>query len=264
MTELIHPYIPEEADVHTPGSFHLSDSIHQEPLSYTAAGLQLLPRAIVEATYGSEDPEVREYAHENMRTIARGVLIKAGNDRALEHAKTDPVTGLKGRVAFEQDYPSVFSRDPNLGVAYIDLNGLNRVNDLDGLHAAGDRYLRTVASALEEALRPGDLLYRIGGDEFAIMISNISKEDMRAILERLRTVSAKAIEGANIPADSYPGVSIGGAIRKDDDTRESLVMRADVECAREKEEFYKVIEKRTGLNLRRSKRRSANVTDSPA
>ena len=88
-------------------------------------------------------------------------------------AHTDVLTGLGNRRAFDQQLERMTSRpdagNAPFGLAMIDVDGLKLVNDTSG-HASGDRLLQAVANALEAEFRSGDSLFRIGGDEFAVVL----------------------------------------------------------------------------------------------
>jgi len=88
----------------------------------------------------------------------------------------DPLTGLPNRRFLEEQAPKVFSladrRDRYAGVAYVDLDGFKAVNDEWG-HETGDEVLVSIAERLERTTRKGDVLARIGGDEFAVLWADL-------------------------------------------------------------------------------------------
>jgi len=109
--------------------------------------------------------------------------------RLIIAARHDPLTGLPNRAGFAQAAQVALAtaarRGHPLAVAMLDLDRFKQINDEAG-HAAGDAVLRQVAHALRAALRPGDVLARMGGEEFALMFQDISPEDALPLLERLR------------------------------------------------------------------------------
>jgi diguanylate cyclase (GGDEF)-like protein len=111
-------------------------------------------------------------------------------------AYVDPLTGLPNRRAFDTDLNREKSRARRhhhvLSVAVLDLDGLKATNDAHG-HDAGDELLRTVALLLRSALRHEDVAYRIGGDEFAVLLPDIDVADEHFLCERLSSVGAPPV-----------------------------------------------------------------------
>ena len=108
-------------------------------------------------------------------------------ERALEEAGSDSVTGLpRGSHFLNLLQYELLQRRRRVVVAYIDLDGFKLVNDQYG-HARGDDVLRTMAEAARSVLRRGDVLARVGGDEFGLMLVDVSPDEAAAALLRLRT-----------------------------------------------------------------------------
>jgi diguanylate cyclase (GGDEF)-like protein len=107
--------------------------------------------------------------------------------------------------------------DVRLVCAFIDVDGLKRVNDTRG-HAAGDRLLREVAAALSDRLRRGDLVFRYGGDEFVCLLPGSGLESAERILAKLQ---------AEMAATYGESFSVGFAELKPGDDARKLVERAD-------------------------------------
>jgi diguanylate cyclase (GGDEF)-like protein len=104
-------------------------------------------------------------------------------------ARTDPLTGVANFRWFEEEaqremYSSRRYGGP-LSLIYLDLDDFKKVNDDRG-HAAGDEVLRSVASALRASLRPTDLVARIGGDEFVVLLPHTDREGAEKAIERAR------------------------------------------------------------------------------
>lgn len=104
-------------------------------------------------------------------------------------ARTDDVTGLPNRRAWEEELPrevqrSSRSRRP-LCVAMIDLDHFKRFNDERG-HQAGDRLLKEAAAEWAEELRATDVLARYGGEEFALALPDCPPDEALSVVERLR------------------------------------------------------------------------------
>ena len=104
-------------------------------------------------------------------------------------ASNDALTGLPNRRAvldqLNQQLAQLAIHDDPLAVAYLDVDRFKGVNDRFG-HAEGDRCLVTIAGALKAALRTGDLLGRMAGDEFVLILPGAGVATTRALLTRLR------------------------------------------------------------------------------
>lgn len=198
-------------------------------------------------TQGYETPAMF-YAGERDKALRQNSEL----EDKLELSKIDPVTGLKNRLALFEDLDRVFRRGP-LGVLYIDVNGLSRVNKLDEKHAAGDKYLLGIAQALKLQLRFGQTIYRgEGSDEIIILAPDTDAETLSGFIERIRIVGEETVEAMNLPGGVFPGICVGGAIKQDKgDTPEKLIGRADQHCEEEKNRFYDAIHQETGRDIRR-------------
>jgi diguanylate cyclase (GGDEF)-like protein/PAS domain S-box-containing protein len=123
--------------------------------------------------------------------VAHEVTELRRAERELEHrASHDPLTGLSNRhrLQCELQYAIAHATQTGDGLAvlYLDLDGFKEVNDRGG-HDAGDRLLREVAQRLQQGLRKGDLVARVGGDEFVALLPGChDAEAARAIADGLR------------------------------------------------------------------------------
>jgi len=125
----------------------------------------------------------------------RSLLATATELRHL--ADHDALTGLPNRRRFEQDLARHLAHvrryGPEGAVLVLDLDCFKPVNDMFG-HAAGDRLLARVARVLHERLRATDVVARIGGDEFAILLSRVDRVGAAAVARSLvETVRAEAL-----------------------------------------------------------------------
>jgi len=121
--------------------------------------------------------------------------LAAGDEAARELealaalARRDPLTGLANRRAFEEALAREVARAARdgapLAVIALDVDHFKRVNDAHG-HAAGDAVLAEVAARAAQALRAGDLLARVGGEEFAALLPGASLEAAAEAAERVR------------------------------------------------------------------------------
>lgn len=154
--------------------------------------------------------------------------LRESRDRFRALSETDVVTGLANRRAFETAFGrlralSERERFP-LACLYLDLDDFKRFNDEYG-HAAGDEALRAVGRVLFRVSRAGDVAARVGGDEFAVLMSGAPMHAVRAVAERIRTELAR--EPVPFPC-VLPSVSIGIASARDAGESADLVAKADV------------------------------------
>ena len=138
------------------------------------------------------------------------------------YARRDILTGLYNRVVYTADLKKYYSRMN--GMALIDMNDLKFINDTQG-HQAGDAAIRTAANCVTEALAGAGRAYRIGGDEFAVLLTGIGCE---TFCEALKQSAAAA--GCNF--------STGMAAVRPGESAKELVRRADEDMYRNKRKYY--------------------------
>jgi diguanylate cyclase (GGDEF)-like protein len=119
--------------------------------------------------------------------LVGGRVLLRDHRRALQRATRDGLTDLPNQRAFQDELPQAVAaaaryHDP-LALAVLDVDDFKFVNDRHG-HPHGDAVLRRVAEVLREA-RPGDRPYRIGGDEFALLLAHTDSEGARTLARRL-------------------------------------------------------------------------------
>lgn len=121
---------------------------------------------------------------------AAAAIVSAERVRELSFlADHDPLTRLLNRRAFVERLESEVARtnryDRGFSLVICDLDGFKSVNDRLG-HLAGDTALQGFAWTIEKALRKSDTAFRIGGDEFALLLAEASEDDAREVIERIR------------------------------------------------------------------------------
>jgi len=122
-----------------------------------------------------------------------GYVLGRQADTLLKLSRTDPLTGIGNRLAFEERFDQETSRAARYGepvsLLLLDLDGLKSINDRHG-HAAGNAALQAVARALRMGARATDLPARVGGDEFALLAPTTARAAAAALGERIRTLVA--------------------------------------------------------------------------
>jgi diguanylate cyclase (GGDEF)-like protein len=159
--------------------------------------------------------------------ILSGALVES--DRAHRRRSTlDPLTGLYNRNALEQRLGELdgqpASEEEGLSHALLlcDLDNFKRVNDRLG-HAAGDAVLQDVAYTMRAALRAGDSIYRVGGEEILVVLPGAAEVDAVEIAERL-CAAVRERRPVGVPVTVSIGVAVSGAGAVDTD---ELVSCAD-------------------------------------
>jgi diguanylate cyclase (GGDEF)-like protein len=151
--------------------------VHAEP---GLRGFTDLCQRVATAISEAAEPVVR-------RAIAQDEL-RAENARLAERVRTDALTGVASRSAWDDALRAHAHADAaeraSLSVVIVDVDGLKRVNDAGG-HRAGDELLRRCARALAAAAGPDDLVARIGGDEFGVLLKGADDELARVWCARV-------------------------------------------------------------------------------
>lgn len=145
-------------------------------------------------------------------------------DQLTERAAHDGLTGCLNHTALieglELEVTRAHRESRSLGFVMMDLDDFKAANDNHG-HVAGDELLAALGAELNRAVRPYDLVGRVGGDEFAIVVPNTEEDEVRRLAERVRRRLSAV--GQPLGVD----VSIGIAVLKPGDDAKILRQRAD-------------------------------------
>jgi diguanylate cyclase (GGDEF)-like protein len=158
-------------------------------------------------------------------------------NKLKQQAMEDPMTGLANRRAFDRELDkamSMYARYRHNGaLLLIDANDFKAINDSLG-HLAGDAILRHIANLIRKSTRNTDVVCRIGGDEFAIILHEAvgsSAADKAEHIANLIAVSPCTYEGREI----YITVSVGYCCFEDAQDKQELIAKADASMYEQKE-----------------------------
>ncbi|MBM2577066.1 diguanylate cyclase [Jannaschia sp. Os4] len=227
-------------DAAQPGTgLRLMSEMRARPASRHAAYVALLPeaggeRAATALDLGAADAVARDVPPDELAARIRthlarklrGDRMRRNLDTGLQMAVTDPLTGLHNRRYALAHLRRVAERcrreGGRVGVAMVDIDHFKAVNDRWG-HAAGDLVLTRVAQVMRLNLRTEDLVARLGGEEFLVILPDTDAEATRAVAERLR----RAVEASAIALEDGVEVrvtlSLGTAVM--DDAGEDAALR---------------------------------------
>src|SRR5690349_7176197 len=170
------------------------------------------------------------------------IIIEYEDLKKLElNAVTDPLTGLYNRRLFGESFEKELNRARRytqpLSLVILDLHRFKEVNDKHG-HPRGDEVLRATAATLKKALRTSDSAFRIGGDEFALLLPQTDSQQALALSRRVETVFAEMIK----PLQLEVAVSMdhGAAIfPQDAEQADQLIRIADERLYRQKHDNHR-------------------------
>ncbi|MBU0664594.1 MAG: GGDEF domain-containing protein [Proteobacteria bacterium] len=166
--------------------------------------------------------------NESLLVLSESLRRALEYEELFESARRDALTGLANRRVFDEQIKSKMDSARRSGrpltMASMDLDRFKQINDNLG-HQRGDQVLRQVAAVMAEAVRSTDLLVRMGGDEFLLVMDDTDQKNSRILAERL----CLAIDELDVWADSETklGVSIGLAQWEKDESLEVWMERVD-------------------------------------
>jgi diguanylate cyclase (GGDEF)-like protein len=196
------------------------------PISYagTVLGVLNIDSFAASNPFGQHALLLAETFAQQIAVIIRQTLYRDALEQAVV---TDALTGLGNREGFNRQLNVELARARRYGQTFnlvmIDLDGFKRINDRLG-HHAGDRALVAVSTEMERERRLGDSIFRWGGDEFALILPQISRREAWLVAERYASAIARVkLEEYPISASfgiaSYPedGIDAESLLRKADD-----------------------------------------------
>lgn len=191
--------------------------------------------------YKFHDALAQYHYAQQLNLIVCGVLVWAlahvyeiARDEAqsmiFDLANTDSLTGVNNRMglehAFEQKKSTAKHGSKRIGVIILDLDLFKLINDTRG-HPCGDKVLQSVAQALKNSLREGDEVYRLGGEEFVLLLNHCDERSLAQLAEIIRS----RIENLQVDFEGeivQVTCSIGAVLDKHTDcTLEEILAEAD-------------------------------------
>ncbi len=175
------------------------------------------------------------YGGRTLTLLAAGVVMIAmlGSFRRLKafaehHAAVDSLTGLRNRRTAYESLDQLFARHQRsgapLGLISLDIDHFKAINDTHG-HESGDLVLAGIGQLLAHSCRLGDVVARVGGEEFLVLLPDTATDGTYVVAEKIRcAIAAMRVDGLSAPVTASIGAT---ALRSTDDSSAHLLRRAD-------------------------------------
>ena len=188
--------------------------------------IKLICGGLKAAEKGEKADLIRIHRQDEFRGLVESINNVLDSDQAVKEANEDALTGLANRRYLMQRLERLLAQGVPLAVMFIDLDGFKPINDEYG-HDVGDEALKIASERMGACIRESDIVSRIGGDEFVILFTGLSDEDV------LRNRGDKVLEMVGTPMwidgnRLRMGASIGISVYpKDAKDAEGLLNAAD-------------------------------------
>jgi len=176
----------------------------------------IVPLRVSDASIGVlflDRPAILEQDIELLSVFANQAAVAIQNAQLYEMATVDTLTGTYVRRFFEQcalrELRTAFRARQPISVLIVDLDGMKKINDTGG-HHAGDEALIIVGKKLREAVRTSDIVGRIGGDEFAIVLPQTGESGAKRVADRaLQLIAGQHVSGPGFDLPVRVSVGMG-------------------------------------------------------
>jgi diguanylate cyclase (GGDEF)-like protein len=142
------------------------------------------------------------------------------HQRSVRDAATDSLTGTLNRRGFEERLAGLRESDATVGVVMVDVDNLKEINDNHG-HGAGDLAIRLVADSIRGAVRSADSVFRIGGDEFVVLLPDVASSEAARLADRISDAVSDQVFLNKRRLRASVGAAVGQATSVDDVLREA-------------------------------------------
>jgi two-component system, cell cycle response regulator len=174
-------------------------------------------------------PIIRTQVREEGELRAMTAALSHRSETLQHAALTDPLTGMQNRRYFDEalrEYLDAFRHvDKPLGLLIIDLDHFKQINDTHG-HDIGDKVLREVGDGLRAITRYHDVLARLGGEEFALVVPNMDEDQLVEFADRIRGAVAQVVV-ASPRGRIRVTASVGAAVWNGRESADDFFRRAD-------------------------------------